>query len=647
MLAGRLQGFLWGATFSVLFLTACGGDSVDTSAPSAQAIVASDRTGHFLDRPFPSDELLDADGRVDLGGFPVAGPAVGQNFMRGWLQQVRRAVRGFSTLSPIYFRTSGDPGLAEHYDGDDGDAVLLRSLDSDDRVPVSVRFVGADEGDPYLPANTLIVSPDERHPLRAGERYAAWVSERALRRAEGWSPPAELEGRSAAVATVFTVQDHVAELNALRRATDAFLDGNPSLLEPQGGLREVRSLRFEQGMTPSRQPATLEIVTFADGSSETTYLDDKRGAVDRTIDLSSGPMAVYQATIQTAAFQDPAGRPYQSPGIGIIFDTERTDGWIDFGPNGELRSAPHAEPMRIVVQMPRRDGRMGVIVWGHGSGGDAYEAVSRTDAADDIAGVREILAQSGALLVSLDQPLFGRRFPLIDRGYANNLAVVNIPNLPAFRDNVRQGAVDQRVALRFAREVLPDLLGDERVDAGRIGLFGHSIGAQIAGVGLALQGEDGPSAALINGTGGFVTHSVLASDLLALRGGDTANAIFGLAGIPAPEDPTPPAILGALLGLPSSAWHRLDRHHPLGLPFQLVVDAADPLAVAGRHPVPLTVFHGDGDTYVPLEGAEWIADASRDGRLATCTPSGPYDGHLCIFREPRGLEEFARLVDRL
>jgi len=629
-----------------LVVLGCGGsDDPSTPTPTVSAVVSADRSGHLLDRPFPADELRTSEGTIDLRGFPLAGPSIGQTFMAGWLGQVRQVVRGFSALTPVYFRFDADPGLAGRYEGREDDPVRLWSLDSSHRVAVQVRWLG-DSSDPYLPSGILLVAPDETQPLRPGERYAAAVDARVARRAPGWTPPAGLEATDAAVATVFTVQDHVAELRALRAAADAFLAADPDLLVPAEGLREVASLRFEQGSTPSGQPATLEVVTFADGGSEVTYLDDKRSAPDRTIDLTTGPMAVYQATIQTAAFQDPTGRPYQSPGLGIIFDTTRTDGWISFGPAGALGSTAHAEPLRIVVQVPRAAaGAPAVLLWAHGSGGDAYEAVARTEALDDIAGLRAALAQAGAVVLSLDQPLFGQRFPLIDRGYANNLAVVNIPNLPAFRDNVRQGAVDLLVLSRFARDVLPDLLQVD-LDPARIRLFGHSIGAQIAGVAAAALGDDGVGAIMINGTGGYVTHSVLASDLLSLRGGDTAAAIFGLAGIPPPEDPTPAAILGALFGVPRERWDDLDRFHPLAIPFQLVVDAADPLPVAAGHDLPMTVFYGAGDTYVPPEGADWIARASRRGTLVPCTPATAYDGHVCLFREPLGRETLAEFATR-
>ena len=136
-------------------------------------------------------------------------------------------------------------------------------------------------------------------------------------RAEGWDPPPEAAPFDPAVATVFTVQDVAGDLRRLRAAADAFLDADPSLLVPEAGLREVASISYTQGTTPSRRRATLETVTFADGGSEVTYLDDA-AVPEQAIDLTIGPMTVYQATIHTAAFQPEAGRPYQNPGLAIL-----------------------------------------------------------------------------------------------------------------------------------------------------------------------------------------------------------------------------------------------------------------------------------------------------------------------------------------
>ena len=617
---------------------------VASERPSA--LVASDRSGHLLDRPYPSDELRSPLGGVALTGFPAAASAVGQLFVDGWLAQTERVARGFSATTPIYFRFVAQPQLADRYEGRITDPVLLISLDTYEAVPVNVRWISDSLGDPYLPDGTLIVSPDETRPLRAGHRYLATVSRRFAERAPGWMPPPEAKGFDSAVATVFTVQDHVAELDALRRATDALLDGDPSLLQPQDGLREVASLALAPGTTPGGRPATVLTTTFVGGETEVGFRAASSAAA-QTIDLTTGPMAVYQATIRTAAFQDATGRPYQSTGLGIIGDTGRSDGWIEFDAAGALLRAPTPEPMRVVVLVPRSGSGFALLDWGHGSGGDAYEPIARTDPMDDLAALRLRIAELGAILVSGDHPLFGQRFPYMELGFDNDLLVVNIPNLPAFRANFQQGAVDQHVRRRFAREVLPDLLGPGMVDPSRRQVaFGHSIGAQIAGIAAGFYREGdllAPDAQFLNGTGGQLTHSVVASDLLQIQGG-VGEAIFVLAGLAPDPDATPNEVLGALLGVPEAAWPNVDRMHPLALPFQLLVDGADPLAVAREHAIAVDVMGGENDSKVPPEGFVWLAEASRRGSLAPCTPSTPFDGHVCVFREPEGLAGFARLL---
>ncbi len=612
------------------------------------AVVAPDRSAHLLDRPYPSDELVGEAGTIALEGYPRVAPFPGNNFVGGWLGQIEATVRGFSTTTPIYFRFESAPALAASYPGTLLDPVVLLSLTSGATVPIHVRFVADAQGDPYLPDGTLIVTPDEEHPLRAGETYLAFVAKRVAAPAPGWTPPPEAAPYDPAIATVFTVQDVPAELRQLRAAADAFLDSDPGLLTPAAGLREVASLRYAPGTTPTGKAATVETVTFADGGSEITHLDntDQPG---QTIDLTSGPMAVYQATIHTAAFQPAQGRPYQNAGLAIIVDTFRTDGWIEFDGAGTLLATPRAEAMRIVVQVPRdRTGPVAVIDWAHGSGGDAYESVARIDPRNDMLSIRTRLAAAGAAIVGGDQPLFGRRFEFQDRGYEDTLLVVNIPNLPAFRANVQQGAIDQHVRLRFAREVLPGLLGEGVVDASRVGGFGHSIGAQMALVAAGMQevGSSAPNALLTNGTGGFVTHSVVASDLFELDGGVGA-ALLNLIGLDPAPDATPADILGALFGVPESAWGNIDRHHPLALPFQLVIEGADPLAVAGAHTIPVTVFAGEGDSFVPIDGFRWLAAATPFGMLQPCVPSESYDGHYCVFREETGRAAFEALVGGL
>ena len=53
----------------LLLLLAC--STLDRPA----GVFETDRSGHFLDRPFPSDELLDEEGRPSLAFFPSAATA--------------------------------------------------------------------------------------------------------------------------------------------------------------------------------------------------------------------------------------------------------------------------------------------------------------------------------------------------------------------------------------------------------------------------------------------------------------------------------------------------------------------------------------------------------------------------------------------
>jgi len=643
----RARAIRIAALLSLLVAVGCGEQAPPAPGPTvrARALVAADRSGHFLDRPFPSDELLTANGTVDLSSFPKAGPELGRKFLGGWTKQIAADVFGFSALSTIYFRFDAPLAVAGRYESKEGDAIVLRSLDSEDRVPVNVRFVASADGDPYLRDGLLVIMPDETHPLRSGERYLAMVSTRVADLAAGWTPPAE--AKDACVASVFTVQNHRRDLATLRDAADAFIDAHPGLLVPGAPLRTVTSLRYEQGMTPNMKVATVETVSFEDGGTETTYLTKDAAATDRTIDVRSGPYAVYQAEVGTAAFQDPKGRPYSSPGVGFINDWQRTDGWIHFDKQGTLLDAAHAESMRVLIQVPRDgQGPHPVVLWSHGSGGDACEAINRVDQADRILDIRATLAGAGAIVVSWDMPIFGRRFPLIEDGYSGDQAYINPGNLIAFRDTPRQAAIDLHTLHRFVTEVLPGLLGDGSVDTQRVGAFGHSTGSQVSVVAAATVAPGtGPSRLLLSGAGGFIANYMVASDLLAL--GDTADLLFMVAGVAKPDLVTPQSILGALFGVPATGWADFDRHHPLFIPFQTAIDGSDPLAVADVVTVPATVFIGAGDQRVPAASARWLAAAFPNGTLVPCTPTSDYDGHYCALREPAALETFRHFVESL
>lgn len=637
-------------------------DAGVAAPPLPTALFSPAPVSEWLAHPYPSDDLRSAEGTVDLAraGFPVHAWPIARGLMEGWIAQVRGHARGFPAVGPIYFCLDGPPAegtLAEQYAGDASDPVRVLSLDSGHRVPLHVRFVAGagDDADPWLPPNLLVLMPDPAKPLRGGERYAAVIDDTIVRRPAGWTPPAALAADDAAragIATVFTVQDSMAALRALRDAVDAALRSRPELLEPRApGMRSVVALSISQGKTPrDEDPATLQRVRFADGVEAVSYLDDRPGRGPQKLDLVRGPYEVFEAEIKTLVAQPDEGRPYQEPGWRALFDDGRSDGAIPFDGAGRLMAAPHEARLRVVVQIPRKTDvspppPFTVVLWLHGSGSDAYDAVARIDPAeaDGIASIRATLAQTGAVIVSADLPHFGRRFPLTEKGYGSDQGFVNVPNLVAMRDTARSAAAETRVLWHFATETLPALLrekaGAEIIDARAVAAFGHSTGAQVWGLGGAMAEGRGPRAFLLSGAGGFLADYVVSTRLLEMP--LRFSTPFGVIdrGTLAPRD-----VLGLAFRVPYAARARIDRWHPMLLPYALMQSGADPLSVAPSQTAPAAVVYSAGDRRVSEDSARALAAALPLGHLLECTPTADYDAHHCIYRERPTLLAFIDLI---
>lgn len=625
----------------LLLLLAC--NSLDRPA----GVFEADRSGHFLNRPFPSDELLDAEGRPDLSLFPEAANDLGQRFSEAWARQANEAVYGFSPLAPIFLQFDGPLPLESQegqFSGDEEDPIRLFDVETGEHVPIDYRFISNAQGDPYLTNHLLALAPQPAHALRSGATYIAEVSDSLARTPEGWDPPAGTH-EDAAFATRFTVQDVQGELEALADAAWEALDADPSLLEPSS-MQKLTTLQYTPAETPSGEEATAVIVTFEDGSTRTSYLEAIDG-LDVSIDLTADAMEVYEFSIHTLAFRDLRTQPFTSPGLAFLNDFDRVDGRIPFEPGAVLGRAPEPEPMRVVLQVPRGRDITSVVTWDHGTAGHAYNAIQRANDGEDFSTLRAAWSESGMAILSRDQPLYGTRFELVDEGFDPTLGFYNLNNLPAFRDNQRQGGVDHLVLHAFAeRELgkhfdLPDTVP---------GAFGHSLGSVTANLGLAMQGELGAEHALLSGAGGLFSVYVTDTGLLSNGSGSTASlaqTLYQLLGTDAPENPTGSSAIGALLGVPEEGWVHVDRLHPaMGL-FQLVMDGSDPLAVAAYQQTSTHILKGIDDWQVPNITTDWLAQASPKATLSDCERSYFYDGHYCTFREAAGVSAFQALAESL
>ncbi|MCP4804203.1 MAG: hypothetical protein GY913_14780 [Proteobacteria bacterium] len=599
------------------------------------ALVETDRSGHWLDRPFPHDELL-VDGFVDWSVLPDAPSDLGTTLVGGWSGQASETVTGFSHQPAVYFRFS------ETFDVTAADVHIQDSSGAD--VAIEWSWVEDPAGDPWLAENLLVLIPEPTSPLASGERYTAWVSGEVALPAEGYALPDGVP-EDAAVGTAFTVQNSLGQIVALKDATDAVIDANPDFLV-SAEWKEVVELTYIQGETPSGKEATVGTVTYADETQSVTHLYPVEGQEDKVVDLGEDwPFLVLEGRITTVAWQGLEDQPYSNPGVGLLNDfSRRGDGWIQFE-DGQLQNDWEPEEMRVTVLIPRdADGAMPVLTWDHGTGGSAYNIVSRISTGDDPLPFAEAL--SGAVVVSRDQPLYGQRYPLIDDGFGASIGFYNIGNLPCFRDNQRQATVDHRVLQRFVEAELGELVD---VDIARVGAGGHSLGSVTAHGGLAASQGDGAVGGLMSGTGGYLTYYILETGLLG-TGNDVVTQIAPLVGLSEEQlaSAAPHELIAALVGLPEEAWPGMDRTHPVMQLFQSIMDPSDPIMLAQDIPVPDTIVYGVDDWQVPNITTDWLAEVHPDATVEICDKGDQdYDGHYCTFREQAGLDSVEGFVSGL
>ena len=605
--------------------------------------------------PFPSDALLTEDGTPDLTGYPVFGSAAAEPIVEGWRSRLEQVAQGFGNNTAAYFRFTGPVQVPPTTDGSPYDPVLLVDMETGERIPLDVRFITDPGGDPSFASYLLSFAPQLGHPPRSGARLAAVVMPSA-----GVSPAEEgvsavpdgvtealaLAGVTGTpvVATTYTVQDVTGQLQQLVADADARID---AATDPWAGveLKRVVGMVYSQGTTPSGNEATVLEVTFEDGSTERSYqgpLDDETG--NHTVDMDAWPMVVYQAQVPVWNYSGLDDRPYMNPGVSHLYDTARLSGWIDFA-NGQLTAEPDADSTRVTISLPKGpDGEpipnARVLMYDHGTGGTAYHAVQRRNGYDDCDALARVLVDEGWAIIGRDQPLYGTRYPLIDEGYGASLGFYNVVNLPAFRDNQRQGAIEALQVKRFVAEALNARLAD----AGSVGSIdaeapvrrlGHSLGSVTVNLGTAATADQW-EATFLSGTGGVFTHYFLDTGLIDQFDASLLASLFTLFDAEVPEVITAPAAFGAALGLPEEDWARIDRHHPVIQLFQWTMDPSDPMAVVRDQTAPSLVFLGEGDYQVPNFTTEALHEGLPDSYLVRCAPSYDYDPHWCLHREADG-----------
>jgi hypothetical protein len=426
----------------------------------------------FFSFPFPSDLRTNTDGHPILRGLQTRNSPLVRDAL-AWVESERP---GFSPSTAAYIALNGQldprtlPQSPQQAADADASAFIIgidpQSPDFGKRHPIDVRFKA--KGDAFTPDNLLIFSTVMGVPLRNGARYAAVVTSQA-RSAAGnpLAAPLEVEAAKRQQATDPAIGAHLNEVMAALVsagvdvqgvvAATAFRTSNPTL-----DLQRIRAWLYTQ---PAPEVSGWERLPDEDEPSFDTYA----ARVDLTEFFSGQPP--YTSTFGEGGFLfDAQGQPLNARPLSTRL--------ILTVPKGE--APPQGWPL---------------VIYGHGTGGDAYTQLGNSYEAD-------FLAREGLAVLGFDAPLHGER-----GAGAIEPDVLLLANAVAGREIFRQHAVDLFTLFRLQDAGGFDIPAGAAGNAAPITFsrdldlyMGHSQGAQVAGMTLAMEPLIG--AAFFSGGGG-------------------------------------------------------------------------------------------------------------------------------------------------
>jgi hypothetical protein len=539
-----------GAVWVLLALVACGGGGDD--GPRRELRMDFTRAA-FWDAPFPSDDLR-RDGTVDLSGVPNPSNVL---LIDDAIALVDGTADGFAATSAIYFSSTValDPAAlpSVHDSVGEGSPVFLVGIDPAapdylTRYPVEVRYQA--DGGPFGAEHLLSLLPVQGIPLRPGARYAAVVLG-TLGDAEG----APLD-RPAAIDAILAGEP----------AYPALADAAAALADAGVELEEVAGLT---AFTTQDGPADL--VRFVDHARA---LPVPQPTAAFTLTELFPEYCVYQSTVEMPVYQQ--GTPPFSSGGGA------------WPAEPEVQSY---ELARLLVTLPRAPAPAGgyptAVMIRTGGGGDlplVHRGPVTEPGGDFTPGQGPALhfARAGFAGVTIDGPHGGLR-NITDGD--EQLLIFNITNPGAIRDNIRQSALeialvpDILAGVSIEVDGCPDAqLSGDLLDLDALALMGHSMGATIAPLVLAV--EPRYQTVILSGAGGsWIENIVHKQSPFHIR--PFAEALLRYAAL----------------------GRTLDEHDPALTFFQYAIEAADPPLYAPMirdRPDPPTVLMIQGivDTYI-------------------------------------------------
>ncbi len=597
------------ATLPLLFVaallaTACG-EKVEkfVERPTQARFEAPDTD--FWSAPLPSSLRTREDGSLGLTRYP----APRSPLLTAWLQTANeRSREGWGLTNGVFFPMSGAldptslPATPEASRADDA-AVYLVDIDPASpergrRFPLNVTFT--EDGGVTRADNLLALAPVFGFVRRPGTLYAAVVTE-GVKDVNG-----EPLGRTPSFHAAFIASEDDEAEGADARASSE--------------LAPLRAFLKEREEDPSRVVAATVFRTLDPERALSSLVDFVEGLPAPTVAAGWEPAEEYDDyRVYTSSWLVPNVQSGDRPGHGAIsWDAEGRP--VQTG----------TQQARLVITVPKtpmpEDG-FPLLIYLHGSGGEAYEGIDRgpttqdgpppRPAAPKGSGPAAYLARRGIALLGFDFPLHGTRKSPPDESGLEFYSLFGRLEEPY---NIRQTLDNMPVAVMefvYLTRLIESLdVAGARYDERRLSAMGHSMGSTLgivaAGVDPRVDGW------VFSGSGGMlieVAHS---------------------ATYPVHLKP----FVELLLSMPQG--EALTRDHPLLHVFQNLWDHVDPVArarrvaqepFAHRGPRPYLMTAGVVDGYFhPL--AQQAVAVSLGGPLVGPTVEETLPGAMALAQRP-------------
>jgi hypothetical protein len=461
------------------------------STPVATPSVDDD----FYTLPFPDDVRVREDGTFDLSRYPrgLSGGLVEEYI--NWFDQ---GIHGAGTNSAIYFRFDGtidDSTLPADVNASVADGATAFVVDVTPNSPTfgqkrPVRAHYVDVNYDFIGPHWVALLPFAGVPLREKTTYAAVLTD-GIHDTTGKPVHRDHDLDAALAANAASSSDpQIARAGTAYAPLVAWLKTQPGLADHVVNATVFTTGDFTQKMFKLRDAVYAQAP--APTLSALSYDGEDQAGVDD----------VYSGTYPGPNFQSGTA-PYKMPSNG---------GAILYNANG-VPQMDHVETLRVAMTIPKSAPMPAagwpVVIYAHGTGGD-YKSFIGDGSGREVALIQDASGQpiTRMAMISIDQVLHGPRSPA---GTDVELAYFNLFNLPAFLDNVKQGALDDFQLLRLVKVInvaaAPTTNAPIKFDTSKIYFKGHSQGGQTGPLFVAAEPE--VKAAVFSGAGGVVIEALL------------------------------------------------------------------------------------------------------------------------------------------